>query len=123
MRKIMIAALLAATLPSLALAMPDGQPHPRDGKRIFHEQLELTGEQKYEMHRLMGNQYKAHRAVTQKYLNKLTHAERESMQQELDAIRDQSQKEMRDLLTPDQQLKYDDIQAALAARNDQPEGR
>lgn len=119
MRKTLIAALLAATLSPLAVAMPDGD-HQGDrrgmhGKQPFAE-LDLTREQRREMGELMRQQVKARHEITQRYLDKLPQAERDTMKQELQASHDSGRKAMRDLLEPEQQKRFDEIEKKMEER-------
>lgn len=108
MRKTLIALLLAASLPAAAMAMPDGgsRHHGEHGPRIFKE-LNLNTEQQQKVGKLMGEQMKAHREITRRYLDKLPAAEQKAMKDELTASRDKQQRELRALLTPEQQKTFD----------------
>lgn len=117
MRKTLIAVLFASTLPTLAMAMPDGgQRHHGGGRHTPFEQLDLTKEQRSEMRSLMGEQMKAHRDITQRYLDKLPEAERKAMQDELKASQDKTHQQMRDLLKPEQQKKFDELHEKMEAK-------
>ncbi|MBS7660972.1 LTXXQ domain protein [Pseudomonas lalucatii] len=108
MRKTLTAVLLALTLPSLALAMPEGGPRHggEHGMRLFKE-LDLSKAQQREMRQLMGEQMKNRHAITQRYLDKLPAAERKALQDELKAAREQQHDAMRALLEPEQQEAFD----------------
>ncbi|AHL75869.1 hypothetical protein CH92_12495 [Stutzerimonas stutzeri] len=116
MRKTLIAMLFASTLPAIAMAMPDEGHRQHGGKHAPFEQLDLTKEQKQKMRELMGEQMKSHREITQRYLDKLPEAERTSMQNELKSNKEKSQKQIRDLLKPEQQKKFDAMQEKMAAK-------
>lgn len=116
MRKTLTALLLALTLPTLAMAMPDDGPrhggyggcHSAErGPRMFKE-LDLSKEQHREIRKLMGEQMKSRRDITQRYLEKLPAAEQKAMQDELKAAKDKQQSAMRDLLEPQQQKAFDE---------------
>lgn len=115
MRKTFIAVLFASTLPAIAMAMPDGS-HGHHGKHAPFEQLDLTKEQKREMHELMGEQMKNHREITQRYLNKLPEAERKAMQHELKNSKENTHKQIRDLLKPEQQKQFDEMHEKMEAK-------
>jgi periplasmic protein CpxP/Spy len=109
MRKTLTAVLLALTLPTLAMAMPEGGPRHggEHGMRLFKE-LDLSKMQQHEMRKLMGEQMKSRHTITQRYLDKLPAAERKAMQDELQAAKEQQHKAMRALLSPEQQRAFDD---------------
>ncbi|WPC06740.1 LTXXQ domain protein [Pseudomonas benzenivorans] len=109
MRKTITAALLALSLPTLALAMPEGGPrHGGEHQmRMFHE-LDLSKAQQREMRKLMDEQMKNRHAITQRYLDKLPAAERKAMQDELQAAKQQQHSAMRALLKPEQRKAFDE---------------
>lgn len=111
MRKTLTAALLALTLPTLAMAMPEGGPrhgggHGEHGSRMFKE-LDLSKEQHREIRTLMGEQMKSRHDITKRYLDKLPAAEQKAMQDELKAAKDKQQSAIRALLKPEQQTAFD----------------
>lgn len=115
-RKTLTALVFAASLPALAFAMPGAGhgDHDGQGKRGGHHQqferhLDLTKEQRSEMRKLMGEQMKAQRDITQRYLDKLPEAERQALAQERTASQEKTQQAMRDLLNPEQQKKFDEM--------------
>lgn len=116
MRKTLIAVLFASTLPTLAMAMPDDGQRHHGAKHSPFEQLDLTKEQRNEMRQLMRDQMKNHREITRRYLDKLPEAERKAMQEELKASQDTTQKQVRDLLKPEQQKKFDELHEQMAAK-------
>jgi protein CpxP len=119
MRKTLTAVLLAMTLPTLAMAMPDdGARHGGDfgprhgaeqGPRPFKD-LDLSKDQQREIHKLMGEEMKNRRAITQRYLDKLPANEKTAMQDEFKAAQAKQQKAIRDLLKPEQQKVFDEQQ-------------
>ncbi|MGG2397443.1 Spy/CpxP family protein refolding chaperone [Pseudomonas sp. SH1-B] len=117
MRKTLTALLLAATLPTLAFAMPmqDGPRHHDRGPGIFKE-LNLSKEQRQEFRKLMGEQMKTHRDITKRYLDKLPEAEKQAMKKELEKVRADQHKALRDLLNPEQQKAFDEHQKKMEAR-------
>jgi protein CpxP len=121
MRKTLTAALLALTLPTLAMAMPEGGPrhggghHGEHGSRMFKE-LDLSKEQHREIRKLMGEQMKGRHEITQRYLGKLPAAEQKAMQDELKAAKDKQHSALRALLKPEQQKAFDEHQKKMAER-------
>jgi periplasmic protein CpxP/Spy len=116
MRNTLIAVLFAASLPVVAMAMPDDGQRHHGGKHSPFEQLDLTKEQRSEMRQLMGEQMKNHREITQRYLDKLPESERKAMQEELKASQEKTQKQVRDLLKPEQQKKFDELHKKMEAK-------
>lgn len=127
MRKTLTALLLALTLPTLAMAMPEGGPHhgdsyahdgshgERHGSRMFKD-LDLSREQQREIRKLMGEQMKSRHEITRRYLEKLPAAEQKAMQDELKAAKDKRHGSIRDLLTPEQQKTFDEHQKKMQER-------
>ncbi|MDN5515574.1 MAG: Spy/CpxP family protein refolding chaperone [Pseudomonas sp.] len=118
MRKTLTALLLAATLPTLAFAMPmqDGGPRHHDRGPGMFKELNLSKEQRQEFRKLMGEQMKTHRDITKRYLDKLPEAEKQAMKKELDKARADQHKALRDLLNPEQQKAFDEHQKKMQAR-------
>lgn len=118
MRKTLTALLLAAALPTLAFAMPmqDGSPRHHDRSHGMFKELNLSKEQRQEFRKLMGEQMKAHRDITKRYLDKLPEAEKQAMKKELDKARADQHKALRDLLNPEQQKAFDEHQKKMEAR-------
>ena len=118
MRKTLTALLLAATLPTLAFAMPmhDGGPRHHDRGHSMFKELNLSKEQRQEFRKLMGEQMKIHRDITKRYLDKLPEAEKQAMKKELDKARADQHKALRDLLNPEQQKAFDEHQKKMEAR-------
>lgn len=121
MRKTLTAALLALTLPTLAMAMPEGGPHHGGGHHAEHgsrmfKNLDLSQEQHREIRKLMGAQMQGRHEITQRYLNKLPAAEQKAMQDELQAARDKQHSAIRALLNPEQQKAFDEHQKQMAER-------
>lgn len=124
MRKTFTALLLAAALPTLAFAAPgmgDGHgyhtrgdcPH---GSHMMMRGLDLSAEQRQQLRSHKRAQMQEHHAITQRYLDKLSAADKAAMQKELQANRDQADKAIRDSLTPEQQKRYDELQKQREAR-------
>lgn len=118
MRKTLTALLLAATLPTLAFAMPmhDGGPRHHDRGHSMFKELNLSKEQRQEFRKLMGEQMKTHRDITKRYLDKLPEAEKQAMKKELDKARADQHKALRNLLNPEQQKAFDEHQKKMEAR-------
>ncbi|WP_341303395.1 LTXXQ domain protein [Pseudomonas sp. TMP25] len=120
MRKTLTAVILALTLPTLAMAMPEsgsrhGGPHGEHGSRLFKE-LDLSQEQHREIRKLMGEQMKNRHTITQRYLDKLPAAEQKAMQDELKAAKDKQHNAIRALLKPEQQKAFDEHQKKMQER-------
>ena len=133
MRKTLIALMLAAALPTVAMAMPEGPgpmggheghmmggpghgEHGPRGKGGPFSQLDLSKEQREQIRKLMGEQWHARKDLTQKYLDKLPAADQKAMQDEIAAGKQKTQADIRALLKPDQQKKYDEIVKKQAER-------
>ncbi|MFV3372149.1 Spy/CpxP family protein refolding chaperone [Pseudomonas sp. NY15435] len=124
MRKTLTALLIAAALPTVALAAtpaPTDTPPPApfmkdhghgmrggDHGGPFRE-LNLTQDQRQQIGKLMGDSMKDRRAITEKYWNKLPEADRKAMQEELKANHDKTDASVRGILTPEQQKKFDEL--------------
>ncbi|KAF0863548.1 LTXXQ domain protein [Pseudomonas sp. LD120] len=117
MRKTLIALMLAAALPTVAMAMPEGNGPmgPMDGHRHSEHmrgkgpfsQLDLSREQRQQIGKLMGEQMHQRKAVMAKYLEKLSPADQKAMKDELAAKQQKTQAEIRGLLKPEQQKEFD----------------
>lgn len=133
MRKTLIALMLAAALPTVAMAMPEGPgpmggheghimggpghgEHGPRGKGGPFSQLDLSKEQREQIRKLMGEQWHARKDLTQKYLDKLPAADQKAMQDEIAAGKQKTQADIRAVLKPDQQKKYDEIVKKQAER-------
>lgn len=118
MRKTLIALMLAATLPTVAMAMPEGGPHHGEHHRggAPFAQLDLTHEQRQQVRKLMGEQMKERHEITQRYLEKLPAADQKAMKDELKAKEDKTQADIRALLKPDQQKQFDEMKKKEAER-------
>lgn len=120
MRKTLTALLFAATLPAVALAMPDEGPH-HGGMRgephgMMFKELDLSREQRESIGKLMREQMKSRHDITQRYLDKLPEAEQKAMQQELEAARKQQHDSIRALLKPEQQKSFDELTKKMEER-------
>ncbi len=120
MRKTLTALLLALTLPTLAMAMPEDGPrhhdgHREHGPRMFKE-LDLSEQQQRDIHKLMGEQMKSRHDITKRYLEKLPATEQKAMQDELKAADEQRQQSIRALLDPQQQKAFDEHQKKMQER-------
>lgn len=117
MRKTMTALLLAMTLPTVAMAAPGGDHRPGGdhGPRFF-QQLDLSKDQQRQVHKLMGEQRKNDRELTQRYLDKLPAADKQALETERKASREKQQTAIRALLTPEQQKTFDEQAAKMKER-------
>ncbi|MCJ7957727.1 MAG: LTXXQ domain protein [Pseudomonas sp.] len=119
MRKTLIALMFAAALPTVAMAMPEGNGPmgPMDGPRHSEHmrgkepfsQLDLSREQRQQIGKLMGEQMHDRKAVVEKYLEKLSPADQKAMKDEQAAKQQKTQADIRALLKPDQQKEFDAI--------------
>lgn len=117
MRKTLTALLLAATLPTLAMAMPeDGPRHERGFGGHMSRELDLSQEQRHEIGKLMREQMKSRHEITQRYLDKLPAAERKAMQDELTAAETKNREAIRAQLKPEQQKTFDEMQKKMEQR-------
>ncbi|MBH3369865.1 LTXXQ domain protein [Pseudomonas carnis] len=133
MRKTLIALMLATALPTVAMAMPEGPgpmggpeshmmggpghgEHGPRGKGGPFSQLDLSKEQREQIRKLMGDQWHARKDLVKKYLDKLPAADQKAMQDEIAAGKQKTQTDIRAVLKPDQQKKYDEIVKKQAER-------
>ncbi|WP_313087690.1 LTXXQ domain protein [Pseudomonas sp.] len=117
MRKTLIAALFAATLPTLAMATPEGGgPHHDGGRHAPFEQLDLSADQKQKMQDIMRQQMRSHRDITQRYLAKLPEAQRKAMRDEQMRREEQTRQQIRELLNPEQQKRFDEMHEKMQAK-------
>lgn len=118
MRKTLTALLFAAALPTVAMAMPPAGPGegfdkgpgmgPRHGPAPF-EQLDLDREQRLQIGKLVGEDRHGDREITRKYLEKLPAADQKAMKDEIQARHDKTRADIRALLKPDQQKRFDEM--------------
>ncbi|QXI37150.1 Spy/CpxP family protein refolding chaperone [Pseudomonas xantholysinigenes] len=119
MRKTLIALMFAAALPTVAMAMPEGGPRhdgPHHRGDAPFAQLDLSREQRQQIGKLMGEQMQQRREITERYINKLPAGEQKALKDELKASHDKTDSQVRALLKPEQQKKFDDLQKERAAR-------
>ena len=119
MRKTLIALMFAAALPTVAMAMPEGGPRhdgPHHRGDAPFAQLDLSRDQRQQIGKLMGEQMQQRRDITERYMNKLPAAEQKAMKDEIKANHDKTEGQIRALLKPDQQKKFDELQKERAAR-------
>ncbi|CAI8720076.1 periplasmic protein CpxP/Spy [Pseudomonas sp. IT-P253] len=130
MRKTLIALMFAAALPTVAMAMPEGSG-PMDGSMDgsrhggqMHEhgrggpysQLDLTREQREQIRKIMGEQMHDRKQLVEKYLEKLSPADQKALKDEMTARHQKAEADVRAVLKPDQQKKFDEIQKKQAER-------
>jgi len=124
MRKTLIALMFAAALPTVAMAMPGGDSPmgPRHGGEHHgrgdapYSQLDLTREQRQQIGKLMGEQMHDRKQLVEKYLEKLPAADQKALKDEIAAKRDKTQSDIRAVLKPEQQKRFDDMQKKRAER-------
>ena len=124
MRKTLIALMFAAALPTVAMAAPggDGPMGPRHGGDHHgrgdapYSQLDLTREQRQEIRKLMGEQMHDRKQLVEKYLEKLPAADQKALKDEMKAKHDKTQSEIRAVLKPEQQKRFDEMQKQRAER-------
>ncbi|WP_223502912.1 Spy/CpxP family protein refolding chaperone [Pseudomonas sp. BF-R-24] len=133
MRKTLIALMFAAALPTVAMAMPEGTGpmggsmdgsrhggqmhgmHGMHGKGPYSE-LDLSREQREQIRKIMGEQMHERKQLVDKYLEKLSPADQKAMEDEMAANHKKAEADVRALLKPDQQKKFDEIQKKQAER-------
>ncbi|WP_095080189.1 LTXXQ domain protein [Pseudomonas sp. Irchel s3h17] len=126
MRKTLIALMFAAALPTVAMAMPEGEgpmgsmDGSRHGGQMHgkgpYSQLDLTHEQREQIRKIMGKQMLERKQLVDKYLEKLPPADQKALKDEMAARHQKTEAEIRALLKPDQQQKFDAIQKKQAER-------
>ncbi|WXL27325.1 LTXXQ domain protein [Ectopseudomonas mendocina] len=117
MRKTLTAALIVLTLPALAMAMPEGGHHRGgDFGPRFDKELDLSREQNRTVRQAMAEGMKSRHEITQRYLEKLSAADKKAMEDELKAARDKQQSAIRAVLTPEQQKAFDERQKQMQER-------
>lgn len=124
MRKTLIALMFAAALPTVAMAMPgsEGPMGPRHGSEHHgrgdapYTQLDLTREQRQQIGKLMGEQMHERKQLVDKYLEKLPAADQKALKDEIAAKHEKTQKDIRALLKPEQQKRFDEMQKQRAER-------
>ena len=124
MRKTLIALMFAAALPTVAMAMPGGEGPmgPRHGGEHHgrgdapYSQLDLTREQRQQIGKLMGEQMHERKQLVEKYLEKLPAADQKALKDEIAAKHEKTQKDIRALLKPEQQKRFDEMQKQRAER-------
>lgn len=123
MRKTLTTLILAASLPTLALATPQDGPAPchksmhgehRGGGPL--KDLDLSAEQREQLGKLMRERKDDPREITQKYLAKLPQAEQDALKQELETARLEHDKAIRGILTAEQQKTFDSHKAEMDKR-------
>jgi protein CpxP len=111
MHKTLIALFFAAALPVTAMAATGDDAHrghhPAHHGAQHFKGLNLTPEQRQQTSKLMFEQKKSQREITQRYLDKLSDADKKALATELKAAKDKQHKELRALLTPAQQKELD----------------
>ncbi|MBP8171730.1 MAG: LTXXQ domain protein [Pseudomonas sp.] len=121
MRKTLIALFLAASLPTVALAMPADCQH-QGGERSERgapmlKELDLSKEQRQSIGKLMREQMDSRREISQSFLDKLPAADKQAMQEQLKAAKTKNEQAIRALLKPEQQKGYDAALAKMTERH------
>ena len=124
MRKTLIALMFAAALPTVAMAMPggDGPMGSRHGGEHHgrgdapYSQLDLSREQRQQIGKLMGEQMHDRKQLVEKYLEKLPAADQKALKDEIAAKQAKTQSDIRAVLKPDQQKRFDEMQKKRAER-------
>ena len=124
MRKTLIALMFAAALPTVAMAMPggDGPMGSRHGGEHHgrgdapYSQLDLSREQRQQIGKLMGEQMHDRKQLVEKYLEKLSAADQKALKDEIAAKQAKTQSDIRAVLKPDQQKRFDEMQKKRAER-------
>lgn len=118
MRKTLIALFLAASLPTVALAMPADCQH-QGGERgaPMLKELDLSKEQRQSIGKLMREQMDSRREISQSFLDKLPAADKQAMQEQLKAAKTKNEQAIRALLKPEQQKGYDAALAKMTERH------
>lgn len=130
MRKTLSMLLLAAALPVAVIAAEPGHSGYGMGPDDYHHQgrdgmpgmmgpmhgLDLTPEQRKAAQGAYQQAAKEKREITQRYLDKLSEADKEAMRKELQASRDKADKAFRAQLTPEQLKTFDERKAEQEKR-------
>jgi len=136
MRKTLSMLLLATALPVAALAAEPAGPGPacdmmgpghhlhgrRDGMGGMPgmmspvDGLKLTKEQRQAIHKARMDAVKDKHEITQRYMDKLSEADKEAMQKELQAAHDKTDKTIREQLTPEQLKQFEERKAEAEKR-------
>ena len=125
MRKTLAALMFAAALPTVAMAMPQGDApmgspmgshFGAEHRHSPYSQLDLSPEQRQKIGHIMGEQMKGREMLIRDYLKKLSPADQKALKDELAARKAKAHSEIRGLLTPDQQKRFDEIQKKQAEK-------
>lgn len=117
MRKTLSMLLLAAALPAAALAAPPtdgdmGHGYHHGEKGSFHGRhgmggLDLNAEQRQAVREAKRTAMQEKHEITQRYLDKLSAADRKAMQEELKASQEKADKAVQAQLTPEQRKTFE----------------
>lgn len=123
MKKLIPTLLFTTSIPLLAMAeppAPHNPPMPCKMSAPAHMQApmkmgphasgiqNITPEQHEKIRAIMQAQHKKRQDIAKKYLDKLSDAEKKAMRDELNQSREEASKEIRALLTPEQQKTFDE---------------
>ncbi|SEI52676.1 protein refolding chaperone Spy/CpxP family [Azotobacter beijerinckii] len=126
MRKTLSMLLLATALPLAAIAAEPDEPGPVCDMGSGHHQhgregmagmpgmmmapmdgLKLNAEQRQAVNKARLDAAQEKREITRRYMDKLSEADKEAMQKELQASRDKADKTFREQLTPEQLKQFE----------------
>lgn len=123
MKKLIPTLLFTTSIPLLAMAeppAPHNPPMPCKMSGSAHMQApmkmgphasgmkNITPEQHEKIRGIMQAQHKKRQDIAKKYLDKLSDSEKKAMHEELNQSREETSKEIRALLTPEQQKAFDE---------------
>ncbi len=124
MHKTLAALMFAMALPGLALAgmdhgAPGGPPGHDLGGLHMLEDVELNREQRREIGILMAEQMRSRRTITERYLDKLPVADKQAMENEIQASEDKTDAAIQAKLTPEQQQRFAEHRKRQADRREE----
>lgn len=124
MHKTLAALMFAMALPGLALAgmdhgAPGGPPGHDFGGLHMLEDLELNRDQRREIGILMAEQMRSRRTITERYLDKLPVADKQAMENEIQASKDKTDAAIQAKLTPEQQQRFAEHHKRQADRREE----
>ena len=112
-------ALALAESDSLVAQMAHSTSHISKFKRGHDmvSRLGLSDDQKTKLQELHKSFHQERHSITEKYLDKLPSADKESIKGEMKAAQDKQDSNFRALLNPDQLKKFDSLKAARKLRH------
>jgi len=113
-------AIIACLAPTISLAQEPEENLPCRGRlNNFYKELNLTKEQQQSIKDLYKSKKNNSAAIHKKYWDKLPAEEKQNMEQELNAVNDQTENKIKEILTAEQQSKYDAIQQTKKQRREE----